>query len=97
VNGAEKSSIIFRLTLALYSGFVLLVVRQLLSEKRRMEDAEVIDDVELFLKAKRLQDLILPEQQTIIDNITSGWISEAYKGVERAKGKWPHRINTSSP
>lgn len=51
--------------------------------KKKLEAKEVVDDIELFLRAQRLQDLILPEQQTIIDAITNGWIGESYRGLNR--------------
>lgn len=70
-----------RLAIVLYAGLVLLVVKHFTNENRRMEEAEVITDVELFLKAARLQDLILPEQQKVIDELANGWNNESYRGA----------------
>jgi len=88
------------LGLVVYGG-VLLILSYGLRVKERMDKRQVVSDVELFLKAARLQDLILPEQQEIIDGITSEWISDSYHGLTNtiSIGDWlrQNRINTSSP
>lgn len=88
------------LGLFVYGG-VLLILGYTLKVKERMDKRQVVSDVELFLKAARLQDLILPEQQEIIDGITNQWISNSYNGFSKpiSIGDWlrQNRINTLSP
>jgi len=48
-----------------------------------MEAAEVVGDVELFLKASRLIDLILPEHKTIIEGLERAWSNASYRGKTR--------------
>lgn len=86
------------LGLFVYGG-ILLILGYSLRIKERMDKRQVVTDVELFLKAARLQDLILPEQQEIIDGIGREWISESYQGTTSpiSIGEWlrQNRINTS--
>jgi hypothetical protein len=88
------------LPLVFYGGLVILFAYAV-KVKRRMEEAEVVRDAELYLKATRLQELILPEQQKIIDEITKGWNNEPYRPPIRriSLQEWlrQSRISISSP
>lgn len=96
MNDAVNHSFTYRLTLVLSLGFVALVVRDLVRLANKMEEAQVVEDVELFLKKNRLQDFINPHHQAIVDGITRYWINDSYSGPIRALSlrEWLDTIQT---
>jgi hypothetical protein len=82
-SGVDMKPISERLILLCTLGFAWLLLRDYLRLKRAMEGNAIVEDVELFLKAARLQELILPEQQIIIDELGKTWIGEAYRGLTK--------------
>jgi len=99
VNDAEKHFLISRFYLACFLGFALLIANDYLKSRKKMNNVQVIEDVELFLKQARLQNLILPEQQTIIDSLTKAWLNVPYRGpiVPMKVADWLRQTNTLSP
>ena len=83
MSNAERRLYITELLGLVTLGFALLLANSYLRIKRQMEADEVVGDVELFLKASRLQELILPLEQEIIDGITKSWIGASYRGILR--------------
>jgi len=63
------------------ASLALWLVRDYLRLRREVESERIVEDVELFLKAQRLQDLILPDQQEIIDRLGKEWIGDSYRGL----------------
>jgi hypothetical protein len=49
-----------------------------------MESEDVIRDAELFLKATRLQDLVLPKDKEIIEALERAWSNANYRGKWKA-------------
>jgi hypothetical protein len=84
VSDAERRLVITRLLLVTFLGFTLSLAKAYMKAKREVDSREVISDVELFLKATRLQDLVLPEHQTIINEIGSEWSNDCYRGAWKA-------------
>lgn len=101
MSDAERRLLITRLLLVTFLGFTLSLAKAYMKAKSEVEAHEVIGDVELFLKASRLQDLILPEQQTIIDSLANGWTNANYRGPWKAISleQWVRQqsIDTLSP
>ena len=79
VSGAEERSFITRLLALIALGLTLSLAKSLVRIKREMEANEVVRDVEAFIRVQRLQDLILPEDKTIISWIESAWSNEGYR------------------
>ena len=80
MSDAEKRLFTIRILGLIALSLTLSLARVYLKEKRRMESERVITDVELFLKATRLQELVLAEHQTIINELVRAWSNEAYRG-----------------
>ena len=98
MSDAESNLFIRRLFLVLSLGIVAYFARDLLKLMHEMEGGLVVEDVELFLKSTRLQNLIVPEQQSIIDEITKHWISNSYQGpMKPIKVKDWQRSSITSP
>jgi hypothetical protein len=49
-----------------------------------MESEDVVRDAELFLKATRLQDLVLPKDKEIIEALERSWSNANYRGKWKA-------------
>jgi len=80
VNSAERPSITSLLILALGLSFAAYLVSEIAGRVIAMSDRSVVEDVDLFLKRTRLQNLVLAEDQIIIDAITSAWSNASYRG-----------------
>jgi hypothetical protein len=89
LSGEDMKESSALLALTIYGGLTLLFAYAL-KVKRRMDKEQVVSDVELFLKATRLQELILPEQQEIIDDLAKAWSNANYQGKVKAItiGEW---------
>ena len=66
--------------------------------KRAMEASEVVRDAELFLKASRLQELILPEHLEIIKGLERTWSNACYRGILKPVGiqEWIRQNSTDT-
>jgi hypothetical protein len=60
-----------------FAGYILIEIAK---AQRALDNAHVVEDVELYLKTARLQNLILTDQQEIIDAITNTWSNANYIG-----------------
>ncbi len=80
VVDVESTTFTRRLVALLTLTFAAYVAVGIVKELHKMNDAKVIEDVELFLKSSRLQGLILGNHQEIIDAISNTWINEPYRG-----------------
>ena len=85
MNAAEKRLFIIRILVLINLGFTLSLARVYMSGKRKMESERVIRDVELFLKASRLQELILPEHLKIIEGLAKAWSNANYRDSARGE------------
>lgn len=83
MSDAERSSFTFRLAQVFVLGFVALCVYSLQKQVELIMDRTVVEDVELYLKATRLQQLVLTEEQLLIDEITKAWKNDNYQGPIR--------------
>jgi len=59
--------------------FVALLADSLVKIKREMDANEVVRDVEAFIRVQRLQDLISPEETTIIKWLENAWSNASYR------------------
>jgi hypothetical protein len=84
VSDAEKRLFITRILAMILLGFTLSFARSLARVKRAMEADEVVSDVELFLKASRLQDLVLAKDKEIIEALERAWSNASYRGKWKA-------------
>ena len=83
MSDAERRLITSRLLVLISLGIVLYFANELVKAKRAMEADEVISDVELFLKANRLQELILPLHKEIIKRLEEGWSNASYRDIRK--------------
>jgi len=83
VSDAEKRLITYQLLALISLSIVLSLANAWLKARRAMEANEVVRDAELFLKASRLLDLILPEHKKIIEELEAGWSNACYRGPLR--------------
>jgi len=83
VSDAEKRLITYQLLALISLSIVLSLANAWLKAKRAMEANEVVRDAELFLKASRLLDLILPEHKKIIEELEASWSNANYRGPLR--------------
>ena len=79
VSGAEERSFITRLLALIALGLTLSLAKSLVRIKREMEADEVVRDVEAFIRVQRLQDLISPEETTIIKWLENAWSNASYR------------------
>lgn len=84
MSDAVRPSLTLQLARVFILGFVALCVYSLQKQIEIMKDRTVIDDVELFLKAARLQSLVVGEQQHVVDEITRNWKNDNYIGPMKA-------------
>lgn len=80
MNDAERRLVTIRLLGLIALSITLSLVNTLVKVKREMEANEVVRDAELFLKASRLQDLVLGKDQRIIDALGNEWSNANYRG-----------------
>ena len=96
MKDAERRLLITRLLLVTFLGFTLSLAKAYMNAKRDMEAEEVVRDVELFIKASRLQELILPEHTTIIKELERSWSNACYRGAMFTEVKIAEWIRQSS-
>ena len=84
MSDAEKRLFITRILYLVGLSFALSIVNSLVKLKRAMDAEDVVRDAELFLKASRLLDLILPEHKRIIEELERGWSNASYRGTWKA-------------
>lgn len=80
MSDAESRSITSLFFLALGLSFVAFLASEVVVRVRAMDEATVVEDVDLFLKRTRLQNLVSSEDQIIIDAITAAWSNANYRG-----------------
>jgi len=78
VSDAERHFIISRLFLALTLGSVVLLVRDYLKHRNKMETEDIVSEIDRYFRASRIQSLVNPLQQQVIEQITNTWKNESY-------------------
>ena len=101
MSDAERRLFTYRLLALVALSFALSFANNWLKAKRAMEANEVVRDAELFLKASRLLDLILPEHKKIIEELEASWSNANYrgplKGISISEWIRQNSTNTLSP
>lgn len=79
MTDAEKRLFITKILSMVALTFVALLADSLVKIKREMDANEVVRDVEAFIRVQRLQDLISPEETTIIKWLENAWSNASYR------------------